>query len=319
MLAAVGCNRSAPRLRIAVNAGLMEPFPMFLCHELGHLRDEGIDATMEGLQRDKGFEALLGGSADVYFNSASGVLTAAARGKRLKIFLVGQRTASALLVVPPGRAARIRSVRDLKGGVVGVNALGSPQQAFLNLILRKHGVDPAEVRLVAHGNGPQAAAALEYGDEDAGIINGSAFNVLKRRRPGFKVLVDPRTPEATAELYSSRDFINFCLIATAEWLARNAEMARKLARAMKRTLAWVRAHPVEEVLAMLPAQLRSTDEEADLESVRIIMRGVSEDGRMPAGGPEILLQIADVPMEMLRELGIELSDVYTNEFVEEGK
>lgn len=62
---------------------------MYLCHELGHLREEGIDAFVEGLQRDKGFEALLGGSADVYFNSSSGVVTAAARGKHLKIFFVG--------------------------------------------------------------------------------------------------------------------------------------------------------------------------------------------------------------------------------------
>ncbi|MBL8293494.1 MAG: hypothetical protein JNN08_16730 [Bryobacterales bacterium] len=51
----------------------------------------------------------------------------------------------------------------------------------------------------------------------------------------------------------------------------------------------------------------------------MIMRGVSEDGRMPEGGPEILRQIADVPMEKLREHGIELSQVYTNEFVGEGK
>jgi NitT/TauT family transport system substrate-binding protein len=288
---------------------------MFLCQELGHLRDEGIDASVEGLPGAKGFEALIGGSADVFYNTPGGVLTAAAQGKRLTIFFVGQRTASAMLVVTLGKAARVQSVKELKGATVGVVSLGAPQHAALNVYLRKHGVDPAEVRVIAYGLGPQAIAALDHGTVDAGMINGSAFNLLKRRRLGIRVLVDPRTPEATAELYGSRDYVNFSLMATPEWLAWNPDTARKLVRAMKRTLAWVRAHPAEEVLAKMPSHLRSTEVEADIESVRMIIRGVSEDGRMPEGGPEILRQIADVPMEKLREQGIELADIYTNEFV----
>ncbi|MBL8293495.1 MAG: ABC transporter substrate-binding protein [Bryobacterales bacterium] len=236
MLAAVGCNRSAPRLRIAVPGGIMEPFPMYLCQELGHLREEAVDGNVEGLPNARGWEALIGGSTDVFYATASGVLTAAAQGKLLKIFLAGQRTSSAMLVVPEGKAARIRSVRDLKGGVVGVTSLGSVQHSSLTVILRKHGLSPADVKVIAHGLGPQAIAALEHGEEDAGMINGSAFNLLKRRRPGMKVLVDPRTPEGTVEHYGSRDYVNYSLIATAEWLARNPDAARKLARAMKRTL-----------------------------------------------------------------------------------
>lgn len=105
---------------------------MFLCQELGHLRDEGIDALVEGLPGAKGFEALIGGSADVFYNTPGGVLTSAAQGKRLKIFFVGQRTASAMLVVPPGKTARVRSVKELKGATVGVVSLGAPQHAALN-------------------------------------------------------------------------------------------------------------------------------------------------------------------------------------------
>jgi NitT/TauT family transport system substrate-binding protein len=314
-----GGGKDGAPVRIAVPGGIMEPFPVYLCQELGHLREEGVDGDVEGLPNARGWEALIGGSADVFYATASGVMTAAAQGKLLKIFLAGQRTSSAMLVVPEGKAARIRSVRDLKGGVVGVTSLGSAQHSSLTVILRKHGLSPADVKVIAHGLGPQAIAALEHGEEDAGMINGSAFNLLKRRRPGMKVLVDPRTPEGTVEHYGSRDYVNYSLMATPEWLARNGETARKLARAMKRTLAWVREHPAEEVLAKMPGHLRSTDAEADLESVRMIIRGVSEDGRMPEGGPEILRQIADVPMEKLREHGIELSQVYTNEFVGEGK
>ncbi|MFN0172628.1 MAG: ABC transporter substrate-binding protein [Bryobacteraceae bacterium] len=319
LLFASACGDRTPQLRITVASGILEPFPVYLCQDLGLFRAEGITATIEALPGGKGLEALMGGSADVRYNSASEVVQAAVRGKRLKVFFVGQRTLSSLLVVSTAKAGRIRSIEDLRGSVVGVAAFGGAQHMFLNFILEKHGLGAGDVQVIAHGSGSPAIAALEHGKVDAGMINGSAFTALRGRAPGVRVLLDPRTLEATRSLIGSADYVNFALLSTSDWIARNPDTARRLARAMKKTLAWIRERSAEEVLAKLPEHLRSADAGADLESMRIILGGMSEDGLMPPGGPEVLRRMLGVPIEKLREQGIELSQTYTNEFVPHGQ
>lgn len=315
LVALIACGNREGKVRICVFHDLLECFPVYACERLGYFREEGADVSIEAVPSSKGIEAVAGGSADIAYATASGVIHAAAQGKLVTIFFVGQRTGSAILVVTPSKAHRIQRISDLAGATIGVASLGSAQHSTLLFFLRKHGVDPETVRIIAHGNGPAAAAAIEHGVEDAGLINGSALVPFQRRLPGLRILADPRTRASAAEYYGSGSYVNFSLISTPSWLRRNPETARKIARAMTRTLAWIRSHEPRDMLPLVPEHLRSADPEADIETLRLISDGLSEDGRMPEGGPELLLRIAGAKDEDLRRHGISLSGIYTNEFL----
>jgi NitT/TauT family transport system substrate-binding protein len=53
-----------------------------------------------------------------------------------------------------------------------------------------------------------------------------------------------------------------------------------------------------------------------LDSLRDVMAGLSTDGRMPPGGPEIVYKVFASSFDKLQATKFDLSQTYTNEFVE---
>ncbi len=210
----------------------------------------------------------------------------------------------------------IASMKDLKGATIGVATLGSPQDQQLEILLRGDGLRRDDVSVVAYGNGPAAIASLQFEKVDAGMINGSAFNVLKRRAPEVRALVDPRTREATAQLTGVERWPNFCLLARVAWLDQNPAVAQRLVNAITRALGWTHAHTAEELRDRLPASLRTEDAECDLETLRILIAATSKDGRMASEAPAGLLRYMAPANEQLRNAKIDLAATYTNQFVE---
>ncbi len=313
-----GCGSPATRpVRIAAATNLQETYLIQLAEQLGHFRDEGLNAVIEPLVGSRQMESLISGSSDVAYQTFTGVLQFVAEGHSLQSFLVSMSALSACLAVSAKQADRIQRVEDLKGATVGVANFGSVQHQFLEFLLARHGLRPSDLTVVVYGSGTAAVAALQYGKVDAGMINGSAYTILKRRAPAVRLLVDPRTPQATKELTGVDGLPNFCLYATARWLEQNPAAARKLTRAMLRTLRWVRSHTPEQVREMLPASVRTQDAEADLESLRLLMAATSKDGRMRPDTPAGVLRYLGVTNEKVRNLRIDLAQTYTNRFVDE--
>ncbi|MBL8210496.1 MAG: ABC transporter substrate-binding protein [Bryobacterales bacterium] len=313
-----GCGaRSERRVSIALAPGLLEVYLTHLARQLGHFRDEGLDVSLDELTGSRQLESLLAGSSDAVYTSFSTILYLAVEERAVRSFFVGMEALSAMLVASAGSAARLQRVEDLRGATVGVSGFGTAQQNTLEIILSRHGLAMADVTLIAYGSGPSAVAALQYGKVDAGVINGSAFSVLKRRVPNVRILVDPRTREGTRELTGAERYANYCLISTPAWLGRHSELARKLTKAMLRTLHWVHAHQPEELREHLPAAVRSDDAEADLESLRILIQGTSKDGRMSPKVPEDMRRYIAVSNQKVRNAKFDLASTYTNQFLDE--
>jgi hypothetical protein len=76
---------------------------------------------------------------------------------------------------------------------------------------------------------------------------------------------------------------------------------------------WVSDHPAEQVRAMIPQSTRMTVD-ADLQSIRRIQQGLSADGRMPPGSPELIQKFVAVSNAKVRAAHIEAAKLYTNEF-----
>lgn len=217
------------------------------------------------------------------------------------------------LVVSPAKSAQIRTIEDLKGGVVGVSTIGSPNQFFAASIAHRHGI-ANNVSTVAVGTFTTAVASLERNRIDAAVLSGSAISVYQRRHPEARILVDARTPEGMREAFGVDQFPTGVLYSTAKWLASNKETAGRIVRATRRCLDWIHEHSPEEIAQKMPERLQ-TEPEADREAIRITRPSFSADRRMVTEAAEaVRTAMAGLP-ENTRLRNVDLSKTFTNEFL----
>ncbi len=311
------CGRKGEVLRL-VSVSFQEAFPVYAAVELGFLRDAGIAPRMEAMPRGSQItESLVGGSADVAYHTFFDTLLRAAGNRRLQSFCMMTVRPVAVLAVSASSAGRIQRVQDVKGSVVGIAGFGSGHQRQLEAILSVHGLTSADVQLVATGNGASAIAAMEHGKVAVSVLNTSVLNALRKRSPGIRVLVDPRTPGECRRLFGADAVPSHALIATSAWIERNPETARHLAQAMVKTMRWIREHPPEEVRALLPERMRTVDAEADVDTIRTIAEAFSMDGRMPPDGPATVRRLYTLNSEREMDMQTDLAGSFTNAFVED--
>lgn len=316
LMVLAGCGGTASRPVRIGSYPILAFFPFYLAQELGHFREAGVDVEIDDFNAGpKLAEALVGGSSDVGTDGYLYPVIMAAQGRELKTFFTIQTSWTGLLVAAPGQKQRIRAARDLKNSKVGVGSSGGLHYRMLGFLLSREGMAFSDVEPIPIGTTATAVAAIQYGKVDAAIVNGSLLPRLKRQVPEVQVLIDFRAPGQSKELFGVNEFPGTGMFATVDWLARNPIKARGLARAITRTLQWVSEHSPEELRARLPEKLRSEDAAFDLEELRILIRSLSKDGRMPAGGPEAAQRVVAASLQAAKS--IDLAATWTNEFVEQ--
>ena len=169
---------------------------------------------------------------------------------------------------------------DLRGKTVGVSSIGSPSQFYLNYLLAGVGVPASEVSTATVGMGATAMAALEHRQVDAAVLFGSAITAFLARNPDAKILADTRDPKGLREAFQVDDYPASCLLAKREWLDANPLTARKMARAVLRSITWIRQHSAEEVLARVPPEVRAGDAAAEVAAIRLAQPMYSATGRI---------------------------------------
>lgn len=179
----------------------------------------------------------------------------------------------------------------MRGKTVGVTSVGSPSQTYLNYALTVAGVNPAEVSVANIGVNATAVAALEYGRVDAGVLFGTAITSYLARKPNAVVLADTRTLEGLRAVFHVDDYPASCLLARREWLEAHPEQAKRMARAVLRSLAWIREHSAEEVLARIPAEARMGDPATEIAAIRLAQPVYSADGRINKDSAEAVRAI----------------------------
>jgi NitT/TauT family transport system substrate-binding protein len=196
---------------------------------------------------------------------------------------------------------------------VGVSSLGSPSQFYLNHLLRAAGIQPEQVSTAGIGMGATAAAALEQGQVDAAVLFGSAITAEEGR--GARMLADVRTKEGARLLLGAEDYPASSLLARSEWLAQNPETARRVSRAVLKSLAWIRDHSPEEILAKVPSEFRVGEPQVELEAIRMAKPMYSIDGRVNMGSAQAVRTVLSESLESVRNADIDLSKTFTNEYL----
>jgi NitT/TauT family transport system substrate-binding protein len=304
-----GCSRT-PAVRIAAQPPSTNNYPTHLAQWLGFYKEEGVTVSISQIAgASKVLEAVVGGSADVGGGVYEQAIQMAAEGRDVVSFVSMLRSPNFAVV------GRVKSIADLKGKSMGVSSPGSPSQFYVNHLLRSAGMSSSDVSFVGIGMGATAVASFAHGQVDAAVLFGSAITEAQSRFTDIVLIADSRTASGLRDIFGVDDYPASCLLARREWLDANPTAARGIVRAILRSLAWIREHSPEEILARVPAESRSGEVSAELGAIRIAKQMYSSDGRINPESAEAVRRVLAESVDAVRGAKIDLAKTYTNEFV----
>jgi len=310
-------HANGQRVRLAVGGqNQLVYLPTTLARELGFYEEEGLDVELQDHAGGaKALQSLIGGSSDVVSGFYDHTIQMAAEGREFVAFVTMLRFPGLVLVTSPQGAGPVTKIEDLKGRIAGVTAAGSSSQMLLTYMLQRHGIAGDAVSITPVGSAATAIAAIEHGKVDAAMVADPAFTLIARRNPTARVLADLRTAAGVKEALGADTYPSSVLYSKTDWVRENRDTAAKLARAILRTLQWMHAHSPQEIADKTPKSFRGEDDALYVEAVKNSMPMFSPDGLMDAAGAEAVRSLLAGSMEKVRTTQINLSQTYTNEFI----
>ena len=167
--------------------------PLYVGIERGYFAAEGIQIESTPVQGGSDpVVQLAAGNFDAAFGGAgAGLFNAAARGVKFSIVAPMHNESAPMtspLVISAKRVDEIKSVADLKGKKVAINATGAATEYWVDQALIKNGLTMADIELVTVGF-KDVPAALENGSIDAAIL-GEPLATINVQKGVVAVLAD---------------------------------------------------------------------------------------------------------------------------------
>src|SRR2546425_9036827 len=167
--------------------GLLAHLPWQVALGQKYFEEQGLEPKGYNFESGaKSIAALIGGSADFAANALEHSIKAKARGKDLVYVYSSTRLPGFGLAVASTQKGEIKSVADLKGKLVGVSGIGAASHVLLDFILRRNGVDPRDVKIIAVGLST-FPPALEGGKIVAGMAGEPFFSRMLARGTAFSL------------------------------------------------------------------------------------------------------------------------------------
>jgi NitT/TauT family transport system substrate-binding protein len=218
--------------------------------------------------------ALLSGDIG-YVELIGSVIRSAAKGLAVRAISTGIKAPFFSIVAQN----KYKTVKDLKGAIIGLTSIGGTNHVSTRLTLKQFGLDPEkDVKLLAIGDEKLMYDAFKIGRADA-IVVAPPFSVLLKRE-GFPLLAH------TAQ-YVTIPFSG--LGTTLERIKSNRGQIKNLLKAEIEALRFIQGNPAgtTEVIR----KRFNMDEKLARESYDVVVDAFSRDGRVPLDGVDILLQI----------------------------
>lgn len=297
ILHSVAGDLSAAPMRIGVPSPSVSYFPLIVAWKKGFFTQEGIQTEFIMMKPSIVPAALSNG--EIQFTTATGTAAGAIlRGFPFKIVTYFSTRLMDSLVVKP----QLRSVADLRGKIVGVDAPGASTYVLTTLILRKYQVDPEkEAKLLAVGDEDVRLQHLKQGQIDAAMLGPQGVVIAKRA--GFKTLLD-----VADELD-----LPFVGLATAlPMIERQRPELKKFLRASVRGNRYsTEPRNRSEMIGMLTDWLRLDTETAE-HTYGVFIKATSKDGTLGRSGMEAMVNerkrqvkfTGDVPLEKVFDFSI---------------
>jgi NitT/TauT family transport system substrate-binding protein len=175
-------SATAEKIRLSVTNFNMSFLPSGLALKKGFFREEGLEAEIIRMNANIAVAALASGDID-YTMIFGSVVRAAIRGLPVKVvasFIDG--STHALIA-----RSEFKSVKELKGKTLGVQAYGATDHISAMMMLKHFGIDPEkEIKVLALGPASARLAALKEGVVEAAVISPPGDEEAKQL--GFKII-----------------------------------------------------------------------------------------------------------------------------------
>ena len=200
--------RSATKLTIGHSTINPRIAPLWIAQEKGFFQKYSIDATLVFVRNTPlMIAAMKAGTIPIAYGGGSGILGASVTESDLRVLatFTGRMTNNVVA------KAAIKTPKDLRGKILGIQGLGGTNWMAALLWLEALGLDLRRDNIILQGTGEQVvrAQALESGKVDAAVIDMAFSKKLEQR--GFNVIGDALKidiPFTGVDIVTNRAFIN---------------------------------------------------------------------------------------------------------------
>ena len=239
--------------RLTVLMPFHTPFytPLAAGVALGHFRDAGLDVTAVPAAAfgKPTVDALLGGDIEISLGGLMRSFELAERTGQIVVHFaeVCSRNGFFLLARAPHPGFRWA---DLVGRtVLSFAEAPTPWQCLLT-VLRRHGVEPAQVRIERHRPGPEAVTAFLAGTGD----------FLEQPQPVIERLLVEGRGHLVASMGEATGPLPFSsYMTTPAFLAREPDVVARFTRATYRTQRWLAAHGGDDIARLVGPAFPETE------------------------------------------------------------
>ena len=211
----------------------------------GYWKKHGLEVELIFLRGGgRTVAAIIGGSVDVILGSDLGVVTAIIQGASLTRVGVTTNTLGYSIVVQPN----IKTIRDLKGKIIGITPGRDAAYARVVKLLRDNGMDSTkDVTFLSVGDGGPAArvAALS-----SGVIHASMFTPpsdMISEKAGMRVLTRLNVANVGGGINT-----------TPQWIQKNRPLALRFLRGYMEGIHYLKSHK-DESLRIFSKYVRNPD------------------------------------------------------------
>jgi ABC-type nitrate/sulfonate/bicarbonate transport system substrate-binding protein len=296
---------SAEKVRIAVATSSLAFLVPFVAKDRGLYLKHGSDVEIIQMRPNIAMAALLGGDID-YAELIGSVIRSAARNLPVRAISTGIKAPFFSIIAQN----KYKTIKDLKGTVIGLTSIGGTNYVSTRLTLKQLGLDPdKDVKLLAIGDEKIMYDAFKLGRVES-VVLAPPFSV-QLKREGYPILA--QTADYVVIPFSG-------LGTTIERIKTNRAQVKRLLKAEIEALRFIQANAsgTTEVIR----KRFNMEEKLARESYDVVVNAFSRDGRVPLDGVDLLLQIEkdakQIPLtvtpqmvvdpslaeEVLKELGI---------------
>jgi NitT/TauT family transport system substrate-binding protein len=262
------------KVRIAIATSSMAFLVPFIAKDRGLYLKHGSEVELIVMRPNIAMAALLGGDID-YAELIGSIIRSAARNLPVRAISTSIK-APFFSVIGQNK---FKSIKDLKGAVIGLTSIGGTNHVSTRITLRQFGLDiDKDVKILAIGEEKLMYDTFKMGRVDA-IVVAPPFSV-QAKREGFPILA--QTADHVVIPFSG-------LGTTIDRIKNNRAQVKKLLKAEIEALRLIQANPaaITEVIR----KRFNMDEKLARESYDAVANAFSRDGRVPLDGVDILLQI----------------------------
>ncbi|MGH7888594.1 MAG: ABC transporter substrate-binding protein, partial [Candidatus Binatia bacterium] len=262
------------KVRIAIATSSMAFLVPFVAKDRGYYLKHGSEVELIVMRPNIAMAALLGGDID-YAELIGSVIRSAARNLPVRAISTSIKAPFFSII----GQNKYKSIKDLKGAVIGLTSIGGTNHISTRMTLRQFGLDiDKEVKILAIGEEKLMVDTFKMGRVDA-IVVAPPFSV-QLKREGFPILA--QTADHVVIPFSG-------LGTTLDRIKNNRAQVKRVLKAEIEALRYIQdnAAGTTEVIR----KRFHMDEKLARESYDVVVSAFSRDGRVPLDGVDILLQI----------------------------